>query len=141
MTVFDSDGGDFDRAHTGVTSLSEDFSEWTRRPRTKVDARARSDEGSVDEEDTLMPGLMDPSDSEDSKDDENEPTLIFTPGNDAYTTTFASVTPSTILSTSGAVMSYSRPDYFHSAFEELIKNMNGLDRAWTRRMQGQTGSR
>jgi len=143
MTAFDSERGDFNRAHAGVTSLSDDFSDLMSddsdrgretpgmdemsEDKSGCESEGESDDGSVDEGDMSMPRLIDPSDSEDSKGNENEATSIFAPGNDAYTTIFASVTSSTILSTLDAVTSYSRPDYFHSAFEELIKNMNDLN--------------
>ena len=53
-----------------------------------------SDDQSVDEEkEVSMPQLMDLSESEDSK-DEYEPTSIYTPGSEAYITTFGSAAPS-----------------------------------------------
>ena len=53
-----------------------------------------SDDQSVGEEkEVSMPQLMDLSESEDSK-DEYEPTSIYTPGSEAYITTFGSAAPS-----------------------------------------------
>jgi hypothetical protein len=75
-----------------------------------------------------MPQLMDPSEPEDSK-DEHEPASIYTPGEDAYISTFGSAAPRTILCNSGATISYMRStetlglasiDYIPISLDKLI---------------------
>ncbi|KDR76642.1 hypothetical protein GALMADRAFT_247043, partial [Galerina marginata CBS 339.88] len=84
------------------------------------ESEEESDDGSIDEEGESMPRLMDPSDSEDSKDD-RKPTSHFIPGYDAYATTFDSAAPDTILSDSGAPRPYFRLHSLPITFDELVE--------------------
>ena len=83
------------------------------------------DESVGEEKEVSMPQLMDPSESEDSK-DEYGPTSIYTPGGEAYITTFGSAAPSMVLCNSGATTTRSAEtlglanvDYIPMSFNSL----------------------
>jgi len=93
------------------------------------ESEGESNDGSVEEEeDVSMPPIMDPSVLEESQDYKHEPTSVFTPGNNAYATAFASATPSTVISDSGAVTSYLQPGYLPISLDKLV-NGNSLERS------------
>ena len=89
------------------------------------ESEGESDDGS-EEEKVPMSQLMDPSEPEESEANKYQPTSIFTPGDNAFTTTFGSATPRSILSDLGAVAPYLRPRYLQRTCQH---EWPGQDRA------------